>query len=278
MSKIRQPAVAGQFYPQDPKALTESIGHCMSAAESIVTSAPPGIVGCVVPHAGYMYSGPTAACTYRALMSLAPQTVVLVGPSHRDYFTSVSVYDGDGFATPLGVVPVDTRLARSIAEGSDSVVLGDIGHRMEHALEVQIPFLQATLPDIQIVPITMGMQDRNSCEVLASALVDAVKDSGAVLMASSDLSHFHPYDEALRIDQESERMISSFDAEEFLRALETEKIEACGGGPVVAVMMASRQLGAERARVLYSCNSGDVSGDRSSVVGYLSAVFDRPTA
>lgn len=277
MRTVRPPAVAGQFYPEDPVTLQETVNQYLAGA-AVDAELPARLIGCVVPHAGYMYSGATAAFAYRALADNPVRTVVLIGPSHRDYFGAVSVYSGDAYSTPLGLMNVNTALARQIAEYSDGIMLSDLGHRMEHALEVQVPFLQTVLPDASIVPIVMGVQDRDSCQGLAAGLAEVLAHEDAVLIASSDLSHFHQYDTARTIDGDSAFLISSFDAEGFLQALDTHRIEACGGGPIATVMLASRALGAMEAKVLHTCNSGDISGDRSSVVGYLAAVFGRAAA
>ncbi len=277
MSIVRPPAVAGQFYPEEPHVLRDTVEQYLTAiAEHDIPSL--SVIGGVVPHAGYMYSGSTAAYVYRSLAGSSAECVVLVGPSHRDYFEPVSVFNGDAYETPLGVVSVHTALARKIAERSEAILLSDLGHRMEHALEVQLPFLQVVLPHATIVPIVMGSQDREYCTDLAGALAEALNGEPAIILASSDLSHFHPYDVARRIDAASAARVDAFDAEGFLRGLETQHIEACGGGPVATVMLASASLGADEARVLHSCNSGDISGDRSSVVGYMAAVFGKGTA
>jgi len=201
--------------------------------------------------------------------------VILIGPSHRDAFAGISIFGGDGFETPLGVIPIDTEVARRMSESCKGVMLSDMGHRMEHALEVQIPFLQTALPESRIVPVTMGLQDRQTCESFAACMSHVLKDSDAIIIASSDLSHFHAYEDAAKMDARSASYVEAFDPDGFMDALEARSIEACGGGPVAATMMASKQLGATSAKILHTCNSGDISGDRSSVVGYAAALFGR---
>ena len=268
---VRPPAVAGMFYSDDPDELRSTVDAMLDEAD------PPRVkgtlIGIIVPHAGHAYSGPTAAHAYRLLRGRTIGTVIAVGPSHREYFEGISVYPGCAYRTPLGDVPIDGAIRDRLVRSGVTAV--QAGHRQEHSLEVQLPFLQRVLGSFTLVPIVMGAQQPSLCHLLGKAIADASLDQDVLLVASSDLSHFHPYDDAMRLDRQVAELIGSYDTTGLMDRLESEGVEACGGGPVVAVMEAARQLGADHATILHSCNSGDMTGDRDSVVGYLSAALTR---
>jgi AmmeMemoRadiSam system protein B len=200
--------------------------------------------------------------------------VVLVGPSHRAAFDGVAVHARGAWDTPLGRAEVDEAIAQALLE-ADRVVFDDPGvHRDEHSLEMQMPFLQRLVPGLRIVPLLMGSQSRREVEALGAALGKALAGRGALLLASSDLSHYQPAAVANQLDAAVVEAVGRFDDESLLRRLETRDNVACGGGPVVAVMKAARALGAERASILKYGDSGDVGEqDKSHVVGYLSAAL-----
>ncbi|KPL03086.1 MAG: hypothetical protein AMJ90_04050 [candidate division Zixibacteria bacterium SM23_73_2] len=272
----REPAVAGAFYPGDPVQLSRMIAEFFNRAKKEEVSGE--IVGLISPHAGYVYSGQVAAYAYKLLEGLNFDVVVVIAPSHTLPFSGSSVFNGAFYQTPLGKIEVDKSLAKKIAEKNSDVSLSEKGHtlggsREEHSLEVQLPFLQIVLGDFKLVPIVMGDQDWESCEALANSLAEALKDKNALILASSDLSHFHPYDQAVKLDNTVIEDVSAFDPERLFDDLSVGKCEACGGGPMIAVMLTSKALGADRSKVLNYANSGDVTGDHSGVVGYMSAVF-----
>jgi MEMO1 family protein len=271
MIRIRQPAVAGMFYDGDQTRLRSHVDKLLDDAETI--QLPGQIRGLVSPHAGYVYSGPAAAVGYKALRGSAFDAVILVGPSHREFFDGIALYPGEAYRTPLGDVPVNKEIRGLLAAQSDLFALSDKGHRDEHCLEVQLPFLQRVLRDFSIVPIIIGNQTRELCLALGDAIANLSADKNVLLVASSDLSHYHPYESAVGLDRRVIERIEAFDENELMRQLEGERLEACGGGPVVSVMRAAKLLGANRGQVLYHCNSGDITGDKSAVVGYLSAAF-----
>ncbi len=273
MNAKRKPAVAGYFYSADADELRREVDAMLAKAKP---SVPAGdVVGLISPHAGYMYSGPTAAYGYSLLVKREFDSVVVVGPSHRECFEGISIYPGSSFVTPLGELPIDGRLRAEIQQAYTGIVLSEDGHREEHSIEVQIPFLQSVLPNCKFVPIVMGDQSRRQCLALADALAKAAKGKNILLIASSDLSHYHNYAEAVLLDRKVIHDVSLFSSDPLLDKLEREEVEACGGGPMVAVMMASKLLGANKSVVLFHCNSGDVTGDHDRVVGYLSAVLLR---
>lgn len=270
MTNIRQPAVAGLFYPSDSHKLRTEIQTMLSAAES--KSVFPNIFGIVSPHAGYVYSGTTAAYGFNLLKNKNYKKVIIISPSHREYFSGVSIYNGDAYKTPLGVVEVDKELAQKIIESSKTIFFGIEGHRQEHAVEVQIPFLQMVLSDFKIVPMVMGDQGRVFVDELANQIAKAA-DEATVIVASSDLSHFYSKQKAFQLDSIVEKHISNFDYEKLQSDLDNRKCEACGGGPIVALMKAATLLDKKKSVVLNRSDSGDVSGDNSEVVGYLSAAI-----
>ncbi len=273
---VRKPAVAGMFYPASPEELRRDV--CAMLDEAKPKAGTGRVVAAIVPHAGYPYSGPTAAAAFAALGGSDARTVVLVSPSHREHFRAISVYHGDGYATPLGVVEVDTGLRDRLAKSDPKIFSGIEGHRNEHAIEVQLPFVQTVLPGRKIVPVVMGDQNRDLCLLLGEKLAACLEGEAVVLVASSDLSHYYNYDVAEQLDQVVIDRVSRFDYIQLMNDLETEKTEACGGGPIVAVLKAAQALGGKAVRVLAHCNSGDTTGDRDAVVGYMSAIVETQAA
>ncbi len=274
---VRKPAVAGQFYTPDPAALRKEILGYLDAARP---PAPGGrTIAIVSPHAGYQYSGHVAAYGYKLVAGHTYEAVVVISPSHTEFFPHASVFPGAAYRTPLGDIPVDLELGKLIASKSDLVRFDAAGHetpasrRGEHALEVQLPFLQVALGEFKLVPIVMGDQSAPVVKALGAALGEALRGRNVLIVASTDLSHFHDDAEARRLDGEFQRRLALFDPSKLLEALSSNSGEACGGGPVVAAMIAARSLGATRCAILKYANSGDVTGDRSGVVGYLSAAM-----
>jgi len=274
---IRQPAVAGSWYSDNPAELRAQLEGYMVDLEDYKL---PDIRGIVCPHAGYIYSGPVAAYAYRQLQNRKYDDVIVVAPSHVEAFLFASVYGRGAYETPLGLIPVDVELAKAIASGGDLVKISDRGHRQEHlgrqehALEIQLPFLQMVLGNFKLVPIIMGDQSPQVVHELADAIVRAVKGKNVLLVASSDLSHFHTYEEANTIDQGLVDRVANYDYSGLLNDLMNHKVEACGGGPICTVMEACQKLGAGKVKVLQHANSGDTPyGDNYQVVGYLAAAF-----
>jgi hypothetical protein len=278
--KVRPAGVAGSFYPADPKALLAMIDDMLAHA-----SPPPihdPILAVVAPHAGYQFSGPVAATTYAALKGRKFSRVVVIAPSHYEAFDFASVYDGDAYATPLGTVQVDKAFARQLVKLSPTMRLSSQGHDAtpagaEHAIEVQLPWLQRVLGDFQLVPIVMGEQSYENSRALGVALAKLIenenKGGNTLIVASSDLSHYHTYDEAETIDHKTLGALAVWDYFSMSRNFQTRVWEACGGAPIVAAMIAAERMGANQAQVLKYANSGDTSGDRSRVVGYSADVF-----
>jgi AmmeMemoRadiSam system protein B len=271
-TKIRPAMVAGMFYPRNRSNLEREIALYLESSPQ--EDIQGDIIGLVVPHAGYMYSGGVAARAYRQVMDKSYDIVIVISPSHRAYFPGISVYDGYGYGTPLGIIPVARELAKEITDYSPNIALGDEGHRTEeHALEVQLPFLQEVLKDFQLLPIMMGEQDKENITVLAEALAHVLKDKKALTVASTDLSHFYNYDKAALLDRVVIDDINAFNEDKLIDDLHRKRCEMCGGGPAAAAMKTARLLGADKSKVLLYRNSGDVTGDKGQVVGYLSSVL-----
>ena len=220
-----------------------------------------------------MYSGPVAAHAYGLLSGRAFDVIVLVGPSHFVGFEGVAVYPSGGFESPFGVVPVDETCAAALMRASPVVREYAAAHAREHSLEMQLPFVQRLAPAARIVPLVMGVQSAGTARALGDALGTVLRGRSALLVASTDLSHYHDARTAAQLDAVVIDHVAHFDTEGLQRALDARPEHACGGGPTVAVMRAARLLGADEASVLNYADSGDVSGDKSSVVGYMAAAI-----
>jgi hypothetical protein len=268
---IRKSVIAGSWYPGDPAVLTRDIKAYLKKVPGDGVSGR--VVGLVSPHAGYLYSGQIAAYGYKLVEGQRFDSVIVIGPSHRSLFRGASVYTSGGYETPLGIVPVDADLADRIVRNGGDIRYYPQAHLQEHSVEIQLPFLQVVLGTFSFVPIVMGDQDRRACEELAEAIVKAVKGKKVLVVGSSDLSHFHSYDKASKLDRRVVDLVQKMDTDGLLRDLEGGSCEACGGGPMVVTMLAAKKLGGTGVKILKYANSGDVTGDKGRVVGYLSAAF-----
>lgn len=271
----RPSAVAGTWYPGTAAALRKDVEAYLSRADEWRGGAVRAIVA---PHAGLMFSGPVGAYAYKAAATRAFEVAVLVGPSHFVAFDGVALYPDGAFATPLGDAPIDDHGARHLAT---SAIVRSLptAHTREHSLEMQLPFLRTLMPQTPIVPLLMGHQTRDTIVALAEALARAFADRDALLVASTDLSHYFDARSAQALDGRVQEYLSAFDPDGLLEYFEQYpepergRWVACGGGPMIAVMMAARALGARDARVLHYAHSGEVSGDYEGVVGYVAAAF-----
>lgn len=273
MNQIRKAVVSGTFYPDNLKRLRADIERYLK--EAVFDPIHGDIVGVISPHAGYVYSGPVAAYGYKAISGKVYDTVVVIAPSHRKYFEGAAVMEKGGYRTPLGVVGVDEGFAGEMIKRTD-IVHGDMdAHSGEHSLEVQVPFLQSVLGDFRLVPVIMGSQDPRSCERLASAIHGVIAGAGGrvLVVGSTDLSHYHPRDMAAKLDGVAVRRLGDFDYQGLISDLNENRCEACGSGPMITTMMIAKSMGATRSLVMKYADSGDVSGDRSAVVGYVSGIF-----
>ena len=276
--QIRPAAVSGMFYPSDPTILSVQVDQLLDMHQEPRIEGKP--LGLISPHAGYMYSGYTAAAGFAQLRDREINTAIIISPSHREYFNGLSIYDGDAYRTPLGIVEMDRDLRDRLLKHKGAFMLSKFGHRDEHAVEVQLPFLQRINDEIKILPIVMGDQRRDLCRLLGEILGKEISDDRVVIIASSDLSHMHDDSRARVLDMVAAGDIEQISAAKFVDDIACRRTEACGGGPIAAVLHACFQRGATRTVILHQCTSGDVTGDRRSVVGYLSAALiksdDRP--
>jgi AmmeMemoRadiSam system protein B len=268
---VRPPAVAGMFYDDSPELLRKSITGFLERAR--VPKLNGTVRAVVSPHAGYVYSGFTAAHAYKLIAGNNYDCVIVVGPSHREYFDGISIYPGDAYETPLGTIPIHKEIRAELLNEKKAIIASKAGHGSEHSIEVQLPFLQSVLSEIAFVPMIMGDQRSELCSDLAETLARVAKDRNILLVASSDLSHFHDYNEAVKLDDCVIEKLKDFNSKNFINDLEKNIFEACGGGPIAAIMEAAEHLGAKKAEILHYCNSGDITGDKSTVVGYLAAAF-----
>lgn len=267
--KVRHQQVAGYFYPDDREKLQQDINLLLNVAKQ--EKSFDRIFGIVSPHAGYVYSGKTAAYVYNLIKNKTYKTVIIISPSHAEYFPGISIFDGDAYETPLGLVEIDNKMAEILLSNSRMIFRGIQGHRREHALEVQIPFLQSVLKNFKIVPIVMGDQSKMFVDHLAEKIAMAAGED-TLVVASSDMSHFYDSSEADRLDSVVEQRVNNFDFEQLLRDLDDHECEACGGGPIAVMMKAASLKNFNKSLVIHRSDSGDVTGDKSEVVGYLSAV------
>lgn len=275
--QVKKPAFAGSFYPADKLSLQALVDGYLKDARKDLPDVPPGVFAVIAPHAGYVYSGKAAAYSYNAVRGKGFNTVVLLGPSHRIPFKGVALYPSGAWETPLGRVNIDAAMARKFASLSSNIRSLPAAFSEEHSLEVQVPFLQRTLKDFKIVPLLTGAMEKEDIEALAETLTTTLKQNkGRVLLVvSSDMSHYHPYSEAVRIDSSTMRLIGNLNWEGLLDGINRKENELCGAPAVIAAMMAAAKMGGQ-AQPLHYSNSGDTAGDKSRVVGYGSVAFRQP--
>lgn len=269
---VRQPCVSGQFYPGSAGELQTLIRTYLENA----SSAPdPSVKALIVPHAGYPYSGQVAAEAYKTVAGQSYDAVIILGFTHRVPFHGVFVDTHDVYETPLGRVPVDQALAEEIRRQAPLLRGGPPGGIFEeHSIEVQIPFLQEVLSPLKIVPIYMSRQDMDSARVVAEAVAGVLRDRRILVVTSTDLSHFHSHDAATKMDRTFISLAERSDIEAIAAGTGSGKIEACGTGPVLALLMIGEAMGWQAPRLLRYANSGDVTGDHRRVVGYAAMVID----
>ncbi len=271
---IQKAVVAGSFYPAESVLLSGQIMNYLNAAKPEVVNGE--IIAIISPHAGYIYSGPVAAYGYKEISGRKYDTVVIIGISHQHIFDGVAYLEKDFYRTPLGDVPIDLEFTRKLAR-AEKVTLckNPQAYEDEHSAEVEIPFLQMSLKDFKIVVLLMGRQDYATSIKLARGLVKVIKEEGrkVLIVASTDLSHYYKYDDAVAKDRVTVSELLNFDAERFAEAAAAGECELCGPGPVTTALIAGKDLGADKVQILKYANSGDTAGDKSRVVGYAGAVI-----
>ncbi len=271
--KIHESVVAGSWYSADPALLKKELVRYLERAT------PPRfegeLTGLVVPHAGYLYSGRVAAWAYKLLYENQFDRVLILAPSHHASFPAASIYNLGGYRTPLGIVPLDRELIEELYKYVNLVRYVPNADSKEHSLEIQLPFLQTVLHSFTLTPVIMGSMRYDFCVQLAEAIAETCRRKRVLIIASSDLSHYYPYEEATRLDRVCLDRIDALDPEGLATDVEQQRTQACGAGPLITTMLATARLGADRGKVLNYANSGDVSGDRTGVVGYAAAAIYR---
>ncbi|MEM1575278.1 MAG: AmmeMemoRadiSam system protein B [Nitrososphaerota archaeon] len=278
----RFPVVAGAFYPSSKDLLIKEIEKCFKhqLGPGKVPDKPieyfSRISFLISPHAGYVYSGPVAAHGYYNLYkNPLPKTIIILGPNHQGYGTSVSIYPEGTWRTPLGEVKIDKELAYSIARVSDVFSLDEASHMYEHSIEVQIPFLQYILKDFKIVPICMLDQNKKTSIEVGEAIASIIADKKDVaIIASTDFTHYESAKDANRKDNEAIKAIIDLDVDKFYNIIEELNVSMCGFGPVSSLMTIAKKIGVKKGNLLKYATSGDITGDYSSVVGYASIFFE----
>lgn len=273
---VKPPNVAGSFYPGDAEKLSADVENRLSAAEPSLEA--DVVVAVVTPHAGYEYSGGVAATAFRQLEGLHPATVVLLGPSHHCATDEIATGTYDGYETPLGVVPVDAAFVKAVAERCPEVAFTNVPFAAEHCLEVQLPFVQKLFGETRIAPFIFCRHDAEAAESFGKALAAAIEARGGdvLIVTTCDLSHYHPYDEAVKLDRAFVSTFEKFDPAEIYERLESGAFEIDAPGAIAATFWCAKELGAKEAVSLEYKNSGDVTGDVSrGVVGYAAAAVVR---
>ncbi len=274
---IREPVVAGQFYPGQKDELEDMIKYCFEhkfGPGSKPSESSEKIFGVICPHAGYVYSGPTACHSYRSISDLKPELVIIVGPNHFGVGEDAATMIDAQWETPLGLVEVDSESAKEIAEKSKFIEIDSFSHSQDHSLEVQVPMLQSIFPNkFQILPIILRAQDLETAKDVGDAISEIAKKKNAIIVASSDFTHYEENSFAHSQDKALIEPILEMDVERFYDVLREKRVTACGYGAMASVMIACKNLGAKKGELLSYATSGDVSGDTSSVVGYGAIKF-----
>jgi len=279
--KIRRPTQAGTFYPAEAESLRYQIESCFvhrhgpGKLPKVEKTNLKTIVGQVCPHAGYMYSGAVAANAYSEMATDGkPDTVVILGPNHTGYGSAIALMNEGAWRTPLGDIEIDSEIANELTKKTSIVDIDETAHKYEHSIEVQLPFLQYMYADtFKLVPICFRMQDLVSAHEVGNALAKVLAGRNAVIIASSDFTHYEPEAKASKKDKTALEAILAMDTRKFLSIIESENITACGYGPIATMMTAAKGLRATKTKLLSYRTSGDTTEDRSSVVGYAAVAF-----
>ena len=283
MAQIRLPVVAGTFYEGTADALRLQVESCFLSRFGpgklpvVNVAGSRKVLGLVCPHAGYVYSGAVAANAFFSLASDGkPDVVVVLGPNHTGYGNPLSAMREGAWRTPLGDVQIDSEVADAISAESGILDFDEVAHRHEHSIEVQLPFLQYLYGnDFTFVPICFLMQDLQSAQEIGRALAEALANRNAVVIASSDFTHYESQTSVNRKDLAALDAVEALDEKQFYQILEAENVSACGYAPIAALMTYAKALGATKAEILSHKTSGDVTGDKSSVVGYAALAIKK---
>ncbi len=276
--RVRKPAVVGSFYPATKDELLQMIESCFMHPYGPRKKPPAGngkrIIGMICPHAGYMYSGPVAAHSYYEASSLKPDLVIMIGPNHYGIGSGVATMKEGSWETPLGFVYVNGNAAEQVVKSSGIVDFDDAAHSEDHCLEVQLPMLQFIYKHkFEILPIILWMQDRETAVDVGKAIAEVARNKNTLLIASSDFTHYEPNEQAHEKDGELIKTILELDVSKYYTVLERLNVTACGYGAIASIMTAVKILGAKKGEPLKYATSGDIAGNKSSVVGYGSILF-----
>jgi AmmeMemoRadiSam system protein B len=266
---VRRSIIAGQWYPGNARQLERTINGYLDSVEDVTLKGE--LIGLVSPHAGYMYSGQTAAYAYDQVRDKTFDVVVVISPVHSVPVGRFAITSADAYETPLGLAPLDKALVEELGQ---HVSINRVGYDGEHSLEIQLPFIQVVLGHVNLLPIMMGVPSFDAAEELGAALANVLEGKNALLVASTDMHHINSYDEVVRRDAVVVDAIASYDMARIKSALSPRDCSVCGRFPVYAMLTAAKQLGADGVQVLHHTNSGDVTGERNPphyIVGYMSA-------
>ncbi len=278
--KVREPVYAGQFYPADSIKLSKAIDYFLESAVKNDFEKP---IALIVPHAGYIYSGQIMADSYNQVKNHIYDLIVILGTNHTTAsFHKIGIYSGAGFQTPLGVSDIDKQAAEDLIKEDNDCIYNDEIHAKEHSIEVQLPFIQHLFPNTKILPIVVGEPNLKLCTKFGGALAKVLKDRNALIVASSDLSHYPTFEDAESVDKNILEAISFMNPDLFEKEISSNMSKdisnlatcACGEGPIIAAMTAAKELGANNSSIVSYANSGNsLVGNRDKVVGYGSVVF-----
>lgn len=276
---IRPSPIVGQWYPGDPQRLAKSVDSYIEGASPVEVEGE--VIAVIAPHAGHVYSGPVAGYAFAALKDMSPELVVVASPMHHYYSQPLLTSAHNAYQTPLGTIRIDRETMQALNQQIQTELgfgITPVPHDPEHSLEIELPFLQRALNgDFRLIPIMVRDQSARVANALGHALGKILQGHNAVLVASTDLSHFYPQSMANLLDSEILRRVEQFDPEGVLQAEDEGKGFACGKAAVAAVLWASKDLGANTVKILHHATSGDVTGDYERVVGYGAAVITRKT-
>lgn len=274
---IREPVVAGQFYPEKEEDLKNMIRYCIDheyGPGNNPKTSNDKIYGIICPHAGYVYSGPTACHSYKAISSQNPELAVIIGPNHFGVGKDAATMIDSQWQTPLGMISIDSESAKQVAEISEFIEIDEYSHSQDHSLEVQIPMLQEMLSnEFQILPIILRAQDMKTAMDVGNAVYEIAKRKNAIIVASSDFTHYEENSFAHQQDKALIEPILEMNVERFYQVLYERRVTACGYGAMASAMIACKKMGATKGELLSYATSGDVSGDTESVVGYGAIKF-----
>ncbi len=276
--EIRTPAVSGTFYPENEKKLKNLIHECfmhpIGPGKTSPTDSDEKIYGVICPHAGFVYSGPVACHSFYSLSASSSKLAIIVGPNHYGIGQNVASMIDVSWKTPLGLVEVDSDSVLELREDLDILEIDSFSHSREHSIEVQIPMLQEVFSDkMKILPISLINQEQKTATLVGSAIAKIAQEKDALLIGSSDFTHYEENGFAHNQDQALIDPILKLDVDEFYKILYERKVTACGFGAIASIMTACKELGATQGKLLKYATSGDISGDKSSVVGYASIIF-----